>query len=143
MFTLKFRLIQLYNPKTESYWLCQNESKAKIVKSKHHGPGSVIAEDHLTLQYFVVEGKSSSTSARKEQFHTTPELLDFQSNIVLTKTSEKNNQLLQDATEKFLNQFSVSNKDLTKIKKQLIELFSELKNSELIYQKLFKISLNA
>ena len=32
----------------------------------------------------------------------------------------------------FLNQFSVSNKDLTKIKKQLIELFSELKDSELI-----------
>jgi phage FluMu protein Com len=39
--------------------------------------------------------------------------------------------------KKFLNQFSVSNKDLTKIKKQLIELFSELKNSELIYQKLY------
>ncbi len=32
----------------------------------------------------------------------------------------------------FLNQFSVSNKDLTKIKKHLIELFSELKDSELI-----------
>jgi hypothetical protein len=32
----------------------------------------------------------------------------------------------------FLNQFSVSNKDLTKIKKQLIELFSELKDSEFI-----------
>ena len=32
----------------------------------------------------------------------------------------------------FLNQFSVSNKGLTKIKKQLIELFSELKDSELI-----------
>lgn len=26
----------------------------------------------------------------------------------------------------FLNQFSISNKDLTKIKKQLVELFSEL-----------------
>jgi hypothetical protein len=32
----------------------------------------------------------------------------------------------------FLNQFSVSNKDLRKIKKQLIELFSELKDSEFI-----------
>ena len=32
----------------------------------------------------------------------------------------------------FLNQFSVSNKDLTKIKQQLIDLFSELKDSELI-----------
>lgn len=32
----------------------------------------------------------------------------------------------------FLNQFSVSNKDLTKIKKQLIDLFSGLKDSGLI-----------
>jgi len=32
----------------------------------------------------------------------------------------------------FLNQFSLSNKDLTKIKKQLIELFFELKDFELI-----------
>ena len=34
--------------------------------------------------------------------------------------------------KKFLNQFSVSNKNLTKIKKQLIDLFSELKDAELI-----------
>lgn len=32
----------------------------------------------------------------------------------------------------FLNQFSISNKERTKIKKQLIELFSKLKDSELI-----------
>jgi len=34
--------------------------------------------------------------------------------------------------KKFLNQFSVSNKDTTKIKKQLIDLFSRLKDSQLI-----------
>ena len=34
--------------------------------------------------------------------------------------------------KKCLNQFSVSNKDLTKIKKQLIDSFFELKDSELI-----------
>jgi len=37
--------------------------------------------------------------------------------------------------EKFLNQFSVSNKDLTKIKKQLIDSFLELKDYELIENK--------
>ena len=34
--------------------------------------------------------------------------------------------------KKFLNQFSVPNKDLRKIKKQLIDLFFRLKDSELI-----------
>ena len=35
----------------------------------------------------------------------------------------------------FLNQFSVPNKDLTKIKKELIDSFSRLKDSQLIENK--------
>lgn len=37
--------------------------------------------------------------------------------------------------ENFFNQFSVPNKDLTKIKKNLINLFSRLKDSPLIENK--------
>lgn len=44
--------------------------------------------------------------------------------------------------EKFLNQFSVSNKDLTKIKKQLIDSFLELKDYELIENKFILTSKN-
>jgi hypothetical protein len=44
--------------------------------------------------------------------------------------------------EKFLNQFSVFNKDLTKIKKQLIEPFFELEGYELIKNKFILTSKN-
>lgn len=44
--------------------------------------------------------------------------------------------------EKFLNQFSVSNKDLTKIKKQLIDSFLKLKDYELIENKFLLTSKN-
>ena len=44
--------------------------------------------------------------------------------------------------KKFLNQFSVSNKDLTKIKKQLIDSFFELKDSELIENEFILTSKN-
>ena len=37
--------------------------------------------------------------------------------------------------KEFLNQFCVSNKDLTKIKKELLNLFSRLKDSQLIENK--------
>jgi hypothetical protein len=44
--------------------------------------------------------------------------------------------------KKFLNQFSVSNKDLTIIKKQLIDSFFELKDCELIQNKFILTSKN-
>jgi len=44
--------------------------------------------------------------------------------------------------KKFLNQFSVSNKDLTKIKKQLIDSFLILKDSELIENEFILTSKN-
>jgi hypothetical protein len=44
--------------------------------------------------------------------------------------------------KRFLNQFCVSNKDLTKIKKQLIDSFFILKDSQLIENKFSLISKN-
>lgn len=44
--------------------------------------------------------------------------------------------------KKFLNQFSVPNKDLTKIKQQLIDSFSRLKDSQLIENKFRLTSKN-
>jgi hypothetical protein len=45
--------------------------------------------------------------------------------------------------KRFLNQFSVPNKDLTKIKKQLIDSFFILKDSQLIENKFSLVSKNS
>jgi hypothetical protein len=114
------RLAQLYLPKAESVWQCiyetpESRSKASIIddgddgddiktpagtQTSHTDLHAESAKELVTLRYKVGEG-----SQMRVQYHHSPELLDFQSNVVLAKAADKDGPA-QKTIDTFLLQFS-------------------------------------
>lgn len=108
------RLIQLYLPKAESEWRCQYSQAtepdgADASEKAHSGRGLTSmaadgAREHVELHYKVSD--VNVACGYRCLYHASPELLDFQSNVVLANTTDKAVGAVQNVIEKFLQQFS-------------------------------------
>lgn len=116
------RLLKLYEPKCRSHWVLRYGGNSKSTKEK---PGLQLDINEefqrlhgheLTLEYVTVTGNLDVQE--KQQSHALPELLDFQSNIVLSKEGSVLGGVFQETVDKFLHQLGWIRK--------LREVFSQL-----------------
>jgi hypothetical protein len=104
------RLLKLYEPKCRSMWVLQYHGHFPLNSRKEKGglqlemneESQRLKGHELTLNYVTISG--TSNEFEKHQSHALPELLDFQSNIVLSKEGEMLGGNFQETVDKFLHQ---------------------------------------
>ena len=103
------RLLKLYEPKCRSHWILRYGSGNLRKANAKGGLQLDLNEDHqrlqghdLTLDYVILSGNADEQE--KQQSHALPELLDFQSNIVLSKEGDLLGGNFQETVDKFLHQ---------------------------------------